>query len=503
MEGAIAREQMRLLNRVTVIPLILVCSLAVLLATFQHKIFQIDHFLKQTDQAIKEVRRTQRLLLIMESSYNSYVVTRRQEFLHQYQEARNEVPEAFSELEETVRKTGGKDQFIDLRKAFADWVVHSESLFGKTFAEGVSIFEGPKFQKKGHFYMNGLRNAFDDFINKQMIIRDKQLKRAEKVRENFLIYGILLMLAVAIFLAWFFRKELKSAFQKYEDQQRELEESRNELKKTLGLKDLALRSRDDFISIASHELNTPLQSLKLQVQMFKRDLAKTGSTILQPEKLGKFLDREDGQINRLSNLVEDMLEITRLGNGVLKINKEIVPLNQLIRDTLEGMSDAIEASGSTVRLELTEDLNGFWDSKRLEQILHNLISNALKYGQSSPITIKTVLDSAWAIIKVSDQGRGLPLEAQERIFQRFERNISASEVSGMGLGLFITRQLVEAHGGDIWVESSGDGLGSTFIVKLPLKMALLFSPSTNLQHKRRRLHHVPTIRDSISFGPLS
>ncbi len=457
----------------TVIPLVLVCSLAVLLATFQHRIFQIDHLLDQTDQAIKEVRRTQRLLLVMESSYNSYVVTRRQEFLHQYQEARNEVPESFSELEKTVKKTGGKDQFIDLRKAFADWVVHSESLFGMTFAEGVSIFESPKFQKKGHFYMNGLRNAFDDFINKQMIIRDKQLKRAEKVRENFLIYGLLLMLLVAICLAWFFRKELKSAFQKYEDQARELEDNRNELKKTLGLKDLALSSRDDFISIASHELNTPLQSLKLQVQMFKRDMAKSGQSNFSFDKLSKFLDREDAQIIRLANLVEDMLEITRLGNGILKINKEYIYLNQLIRDTLERMSDSIEASGSAVRLELTEDLNGYWDRKRIEQIFINLINNALKYGQGTAITIKTKRDNSWARIEVKDLGRGLPHEAHERIFNRFERNISASEVSGMGLGLFITRQLVEAHGGQIWVESAGVGHGSTFILEIPLNSSSL------------------------------
>lgn len=306
-----------------------------------------------------------------------------------------------------------------------------------------------------------------------MIIRDKQLKRAENIRENFLIYGILLMLGVAIFLAWFFRKELKSAFQKYEDQKSELEESRNELKKTLHLKDLALSSRDEFISIASHELNTPLQGLKLQVQMFKRNLIKTGDSPISPEKIVKFLDREDGQINRLSHLVEDMLEITRLGNGILKISKEYVYLNQLIRETLEGISDTIESFGSHVRLELTEDLNGFWDRKRVEQILNNLINNALKYGQGSPITIKTSLDSGWARIEVRDSGIGIPSEAMERIFNRFERNISASEVSGLGLGLFITRQLVEAHGGQIWVESKGLGHGSSFIIELPLNSSAL------------------------------
>lgn len=460
---------MRLLNRVTAIPLIVVCSLAVFLATFQQQIFKNDHLVKNTDQAIKAVRNTQRLLLIMESSYNSYIVTRRKEFFRQYQDARNDLPEAFLALQNKVKKTGGTDQFIDLRQAFGDWVVHAESLFGMPFAEGIKIFETTEFQREGIVYMNRLRNEFDNFINEQVVIRNKQMEYSQRVRENFLLYGIITMLLVAVYLAWLFRKELKKAFHKYEDEARKLEESRNELKNTVQIRDRALSSRDDFISIASHELNTPLQSLKLQVQMLKRDLLKSGNSYCSPEKLSKFLDREDGQIDRLAHLVQDMLEITRLGKGSLRINMEYINLNQVIQDTIEHLADVIDNSGSTLRIDMPETVLGHWDRERIEQVFINLLTNAVKYGQGSPITISLSTSNNWTRVEITDMGRGIPKDAQERIFGRFERNISASEVSGLGLGLFITRQLVEAHGGYVWVESEGIDKGSKFIVELPLR----------------------------------
>ena len=487
MERIIATKQMRLLNRITAIPLLLVCSLAVLFATFQQRIFQNDELMNRTDETIKEVRRTQRLLLIMESSYNSYVVTRRKEFLSQYQDARSKLPQTFDELENTVRRTGGETQFLELRSAFTEWLLHMESLFGKTFSEGVSIFESPYFQKKGMLLNINMRNAFDNFVNKQLTIRDKQIVEAQEIRENLLIYGMLLIISVAIFLAWFFRKELKRAFQDYEDQAKELEDNRNELRKTLEVRDMALNSRDDFISIASHELNTPLQSLKLQVQMLKRDLVKSHDNF-SLEKLNRFLEREDSQINRLSQLVKDMLEITKLGRGNIHIYKEEIDLNSLVKEVLFKLSETIQLSGSNIRLELADNLTGHWDRDRIEQILLNLINNAIKYGEGSPISIRTSSDSGWVRIEIQDKGMGIPLSSQERIFNRFERNISANEISGMGLGLFITRHLVEAHGGHIWVESEGEKKGSNFIVEMPLDNSYQIQPdsletiSPNLQH---------------------
>lgn len=469
MEQSIARKQFRLLNKVTVIPLVLVCSLAVLLAVFQHRIFRTDHLLKNTDEAINEARETQALLLTMESNYYSYVVTRRNQFLSDYTLARNQLPATFTQLKSTAEDTGVKDQYMGLLKAFNSWVRHSESLFGKPFSLGIAEFETPQFQMKGNKHMTDIRNAFNTFVSSQMKNRDIQLRQMNQSRENFLIYGILLMVSAAIYLAWYFRKQLQGAFQQYEDQARELEEIHTQLRSTLKLRDLALKSRDDFIQVASHELNTPLTALKLQVQMLKRDLTKPGSNIITSEKLQKFLDQENGQINRLIHLIEDMLAITSIGAGSLKINQSVVRVDELVRDTMVTLHDIIETSGSELVIDLEENINGIFDPERFEQILTNLITNAVKYGNSRPISVKLSTNEGWLSIEVIDHGLGISSEAKERIFGRFERNISASEVSGLGLGLFITRQLVEAHHGHIRVESGGENKGSRFLVEMPLK----------------------------------
>lgn len=457
MERALAREQVRLLNRITVIPLVLVCSLAVLLALFQNRIFEYDHLLKTTDEAIKEARQAQTLLSTMESGYNSYVATRRDEFFFQYESARNQVPASLEKLKSE-----------EIRSAFRDWVAHSESLFGKNFSEGVAIFQTTEFQRKGNSYISGIRRAFDNFITVQMETRDKQLKRVNRSRENFLTYGIALMISVALFLAWYFRRLLRSAFQKYEDQAFILEETHNELRNSLRLRDVALKSRDDFITIASHELNTPLTSLKLQVQMLKRSLDKMKPGELPNGKLHKILEQEDGQINRLVHLVEDMLSITKLGAGSLKVKPDAVQVDILVQEAVEALSDTIRASGSELSLRLQKNVMANWDRERVEQILMNLLINAIKYGEGRPVELGLSTLDGWARIEVSDLGRGIPEEARDRIFGLFERNISASEVSGLGLGLFITRQLVEAHKGQIKVESEGEGQGSKFIVEMPL-----------------------------------
>lgn len=469
MKGTIARAQLRLLNRVTLIPILLLCLLAVALTTFQHYVSEIDHLIEETDSTIKEVRKTQQLLLVMESNYNSYVVTRRQEFLKNYLIARNDLPEAFSGLERKVRDRKAEIQFESLRKAFKDWVLHSESLFGLTFSEGVKIFETTKFQRIGNMYLTSLRNAFEEFTNRQISLRNRQLERSNDTRMVLLGAGLFLLFFTAVFLAWYFRKQLKAAFERYELQNLVLDQSREALKESLEQKEKALKSRDEFITIASHELNTPLQGLLLQAQMVRRSLTRPGEMHITEEKLEKYLDREISQVNRLTQLVSDMLEITKMGTGMLKIKRDYLELNACIEETLDDLQHLIQSTGSRIFLENNGELEGRWDPHRLKQILLNLLTNALKYGQGEPVTVRTYEKDGKARIEIEDHGLGIDSLSQERIFHRFERDISSSEVSGLGLGLFITKELVKAHGGLIWVESSGKDQGSTFIVELPLE----------------------------------
>lgn len=230
----------------------------------------------------------------------------------------------------------------------------------------------------------------------------------------------------------------------------------------------AVLARDEFLSIASHELKTPLTSLKLQAQMIKRALSKDGPDFDPKEKLITLVEQTDRQTLRLERLVDDMLDISRIRTGRLRIEKTEFNLCDLVSDITERMKEQFQdIDGGFPTLALCEEAVGCWDKVRLEQVITNLLTNAIKYGKGKEIKISVNADKTNVTLSVSDQGLGISPEFKDKIFDRFERaGMSANEVSGLGLGLYITKQIVRAHHGHIWVNSE-PGKGSTFIVELP------------------------------------
>lgn len=231
-----------------------------------------------------------------------------------------------------------------------------------------------------------------------------------------------------------------------------------------------VEARDDFLSIASHELKTPLTSLKLQAQVMKRAIQKNDPTALSTERVSNLANHIDNQTSRLTRLVDDMLDISRIRTGRLKMEKDFVDLNDMIKDVVDRLKEQFAKNNLNPPLiEGHEKVEGHWDRFRLEQVMTNLLTNAIRYGNGKPIKIVLEKDQKFARICVIDQGIGIAKENLDKIFERFERaGMSASEVSGLGLGLFITRQIVRAHKGDITVNSE-PGRGATFIVQLPLE----------------------------------
>jgi signal transduction histidine kinase len=230
-----------------------------------------------------------------------------------------------------------------------------------------------------------------------------------------------------------------------------------------------IRTRDEFLSIASHELKTPLTSLKLQTQLRQRKLLKSGPEAFCREKWVQMFQSDDKQFTRLTNLIEDMLDISRIDSGRLALEYEEFDLCDLARDVTERLSAQIANSGSPLSLVLEGPLRGEWDRYRLEQVLINLLTNACRYGSGKPIEVRVFRQGAKAVIQVHDNGIGIAKEHRERIFDRFERAISAAERSGLGLGLYISRNIVELHGGSILLIDSEPGQGSIFLAELPLK----------------------------------
>lgn len=231
----------------------------------------------------------------------------------------------------------------------------------------------------------------------------------------------------------------------------------------------AVEVRDEFLSIASHELKTPITPLKLQAQQLWRMIEK--GAVVDTERLKKFLSMWNRQLDRLSSLIEDLLDVSRITGGRLTMHAEEVDLTQLINEVIDRYQEQAVRSNCGLLVSLPDKLEGKWDRSRLEQVLINLITNALKYAAGKPIQISLSSRDQKAFLSVKDAGTGISSENQGRIFERFERGGASDSVGGLGLGLYISRKIIEAHGGAIRVESEL-GKGANFIIELPLRPAI-------------------------------
>ncbi len=223
----------------------------------------------------------------------------------------------------------------------------------------------------------------------------------------------------------------------------------------------ALRVRDDFLSSASHELRTPLMALTLQVDSLVKLTRDADDARVRERLIGAAR-----QTQRLGKLIDDLLDVSRIHAGKLSITREVMELGAVVREAAERARDARGAEAPPVAIETQDDVGGLWDRGRIDQVVTNLVTNALRYGNGSEVTVVVRATAHEAEIVVRDQGIGIAPEDRERIFERFERAVSPANYGGLGLGLWITRQIVTAHGGEIRCDSVL-GQGSTFTVTLP------------------------------------
>ncbi|OLF53585.1 hybrid sensor histidine kinase/response regulator [Pseudomonas chlororaphis] len=262
-------------------------------------------------------------------------------------------------------------------------------------------------------------------------------------------------------------KAMKQQVEALEQSRREQETLLQRLQATQNELEQAVRMRDDFMSIVAHEVRTPLNGLILETQLRKMHLARDNAAAFSLDKMHAMVDRDERQINSLIRLIEDMLDISRIRTGKLSIRPSEVDLAQLVRGLLENFAPQVEAAESSISLDAEAAVSGQWDEFRIEQVISNLLTNALRYGAKSPIEVRVYRADGQARVEVRDYGIGISEENQGRIFQQFERISANHAVAGLGLGLFISEQIVTAHGGTLEVESR-IGEGALFRVCLPL-----------------------------------
>ena len=229
----------------------------------------------------------------------------------------------------------------------------------------------------------------------------------------------------------------------------------------------AVKVRDEFLMIASHELKTPITSLKMNLQISRRGVNIEKNLVPSAADLAKSIDLSITQVNRLTKLIEDMMDVTRMEVGTLSIELGSVNLSTVIREVLDRFSAELASAKCSVEVSVAQEIVGHWDKARIEQVVINLVSNAIKYAAGTKIKITAQLKGAQVTLKIQDGGRGIAKDKQASIFERFERATFDRNIVGLGLGLFICRKIVEAHQGKIHVESE-EGKGSTFIVDLPI-----------------------------------
>lgn len=234
----------------------------------------------------------------------------------------------------------------------------------------------------------------------------------------------------------------------------------------------SLNERDEFISIASHELKSPLSALKLKAQMFRRDINAGKADAYSPERIHRLIEMTEKQMLRLERLVNDMLDVSRIRSGKLSMQLGEFKLHDLVEDVLIGMKEQFDLSqgGAPKFISSSQNVVVSLDYMRIEQVLMNLLTNALRYGKGNPIKVYLSHTKDKIHLSVTDEGIGISPVNIAKIFGRFERAIQRNEVSGLGLGLYIGRQIVESHQGKIWAESK-EGKGSSFHVELPLKLS--------------------------------
>jgi PAS domain S-box-containing protein len=230
----------------------------------------------------------------------------------------------------------------------------------------------------------------------------------------------------------------------------------------------AIQVRDEFISVASHELKTPLTSLTLQIQMINRNLRDVHTT-LHTDQLLQSVNFCHKQVLRLTHLLNQLLDVTQIQQDQIQLQQAPTDLRFLAKQALMTFEEEARSKHILLSLDLGETIIGNWDATRLTQVISNLISNALKYGNHSPVTVETRKDptNGLAQLRVRDHGFGISNEMREKIFERFERGKESQSTPGLGLGLYISRQITEAHGGKLSCESEV-GKGTTFILTLPL-----------------------------------
>jgi signal transduction histidine kinase len=420
----------------------------------------VDH----SDQVIAGANEVTSLVVDAETGMRGFLVTGDRAFLEPYRRARATLGPECERLSALVSDNPPQGLRIeDICAKEADWQAYASAAI--QLRETGGDYAALAITRTGKERMDAIRYLLAGFIRTEEMLRDERSREVRRATlGTVLVVGGVLVIAAFLLVA-FHRRQLESMAATYS---RAVEDRSALLLRERAARaqaEAALNTRDMFLSIASHELRTPLAPLMLELQSIERMAERDQGGVAPPRILDK-IKRARRQVDHLERLVSDLLDVSRLAEDRLELNLERLDLASVVKEVVERKRSEVERAGCSVRIEERGPAAGSWDRLRIDRVVMNLLDNAIKFGAGKPIEIEVDANEAEATLIVRDHGIGIALRDQERIFQRFERAVSDTNYGGFGLGLWISRQLIEALGGRIGVTSQPNE-GATFTIVLP------------------------------------
>jgi signal transduction histidine kinase len=435
------------------IPLVLMAVLATLFAFETSRLNGAMQAMSRSNTVLIHTARLRRAIIDAQTDAQQYLRARDPSQLKSYEEHQASLPAIVRDLQQaqgvTEQQRSHIAQTYEIWRAQMNETVHFPQLQAQRASNDRNTWDA-------------LLRSMDDILQAQVADRALSAAAAQSLVHRGALFGFGLVLILGILFSLFTCRQLQEIAFRYRTAIKDATDKAQAAQR-------ALVSRDDFFSIASHELKTPITIMELRFHTLQTALDRAAISPSSRNSVNAAMRSLMRQNHRLSELVENILDVTQINSGHMHLSRSQVPVavESLIQRSVQATRETLEQSNCTVDLRLEAATARNWDGERIIQALKALISNAAKYAPNSTIEIKSELNQNQVTIQVTDHGLGIASKDHPRIFRLFERGVSSRHYGGLGTGLYITREIIEAHHGSIRVISR-EGAGATVIIDLPL-----------------------------------
>lgn len=441
------------------VPLVLMAILVTLFAFQTSRLNSSLQAMVRSNNVLIQTERLRSAVTNVQADAQEYLLFRDTRLLRRYESDQAELPWVVDDLAKArSAESPGKDMSKDpVNLSYQRWRDQTNQILRTPHYDARQI-------TIDRAYWDDMLHSIDEILQGQIAEKSQNAAEARSFVHLGALFGIGLAVILAILIALFTRRQLKEIAQRY----RTAVDDANAKTKAA---EVALASREDFFSIASHELKTPITTMELRAHALQSTLNRTPLPASSRATVNSSMRSVGRQIQRLSDLIDSILDVSQINTGQMHLNLSDAPLSveSVIQKGVSSARELLEQSNCTVELKIEPAIARGWDADRISQVLKALLSNSAKYAPNSTIELQSSVMDGHAHIEIIDHGLGIATKDHTRLFRLFERGVSSRHYGGLGTGLYITRQIIEAHHGTIQVISH-EGSGATILIDLPLSV---------------------------------